>query len=332
MTSDDDKKSTKGWKEHLLRSGVPLEYQVALIMTSEGMTARADFSFLRRDLSGSKECSVDIDSTWYGPTSNILKFELHVLVECKYRSPDKVVLFFEEPNDPDFSPVTLGGTVSYFDTFVPYHLPLNAFVSLEQDFPFVYKGVEVFERGAVEEDLRHGIQQLRYATPAFLRSILDAQLFGNFPSEATALFFSRILVTNAPLLLLRRGLGVEDIKTASSIQDVSTPVDTVILFSDYGPDFEDHVRSAFQSDLDSRLERAGIFTEYLKGEGKKFRFRDNPIELLQSLAMANRFECKAISTQFFVTTLTGLLPLLRELKESCKNSYRNRSKRRRRSS
>jgi hypothetical protein len=37
-------KQRKRWKDHLLRSGVPLEYQVARVLADEGLSVDADFS------------------------------------------------------------------------------------------------------------------------------------------------------------------------------------------------------------------------------------------------------------------------------------------------
>lgn len=91
----------RGWNDFLLRSGVPLEYEVALCLASEGMPVDADFSFMRRDVSGLKQWSVDIAASWYGPSANRVNYVLEARVECKYRSPEKCVLFLEEPNQPD---------------------------------------------------------------------------------------------------------------------------------------------------------------------------------------------------------------------------------------
>src|SRR5258708_7141677 len=100
----------RSWKDHLLKSGVPLEYEVAAILDRADMAINADFSFLRRDVVGAKEFSVDVLARYYGPSENDVGFELDMLVECKYRSPEKTLLLLEHPG-ASYSPVTLGGTV-----------------------------------------------------------------------------------------------------------------------------------------------------------------------------------------------------------------------------
>src|SRR5437667_408851 len=42
----------KGWMDHFLKSGVPLEHEVAAVMSGAGMPVDADFSFLRPDVAG----------------------------------------------------------------------------------------------------------------------------------------------------------------------------------------------------------------------------------------------------------------------------------------
>jgi hypothetical protein len=122
MSDNEENKLPKIWKDHFLRSGVPLEYEIAKLLTLEGMSVDADFSFSRNDIVGTKEWSVDLGATSYGPSPNKLNYELDALIECKYRAPGKVFLFLEEPSK-NYSPVTLGGTTASFDQFVPHILP-----------------------------------------------------------------------------------------------------------------------------------------------------------------------------------------------------------------
>lgn len=326
MSEKKPEKPRKGWKDHLLRSGVPLEYQVASILSKEGMSVDADFSFMRRDVAGMKEWSVDIAARWYAQTrkKDDILFELQLLVECKFRSNEKFVLLLEDPNE-QHSPVTLGGTVNSFDAFVPYKFPMNAFVPLESSIPYVYKGVELHEGGAVEEDIRHGIQQLRYATPVLLRQAFDFTMYSH-PTDMFGQFFTKILVTNAPLFLLKRSVDIETIRAADDIKEISSAIDFAIFYSDYGPDFEDHFRSVFKEEAQDRIAIARSVRDRLQIHGKEISFHDDPVRLVENLSNASRYECRAVGTQFFLTTLDGLPRLLQPLKNACKQSYRDRKK------
>ena len=143
MSSKPEQKQ-KNWKDHLLKSGVPLEYEVARALAAEDLAVDADFSYMRRDGASFKECSVDIEAVWYGPLPNKVDFEFHALIECKYRSPEKFILLLEEPGD-DFSSVTLGYTINKFDHFVPYKIPSDSFYPIERELPVAYKGIELYD-------------------------------------------------------------------------------------------------------------------------------------------------------------------------------------------
>ncbi|MDP3632507.1 hypothetical protein [Phenylobacterium sp.] len=175
--------SQGGWKKHLLRSGVPLEYEVAQILAARRMSISADFSFMRRDGMAKKESSVDISADWYDdPNPNL---QLSLLIECKYRAQNKTILFVPDPNET-YSPVTLGGTINSFDYAVPYQIHLNSFVEIDKSLDYVYKAIEISDDGAYEEQIWHGIQQLRYGIPVLLRSNLEFNLFSH-PQEAMSL-------------------------------------------------------------------------------------------------------------------------------------------------
>ena len=192
---------------------------------------------------------------------------------------------------------------------------------MEQQLPFVYKCVEIFERGAIEDEVKHGIQQLRYAAPARLCRVFD---FGidMFPTDRNLIFLMKILVTNAPLRLLKRGTNIDVIKSAETLSDISSPVDIGILFSDYGPDFEDHVRSIFESGADYRLKASQSLKKQLAKAGKKFELYSDPIQLVQDFARGGAWTCRDLGTQFFITTLAALPKLLMSVKSSCLEMYR----------
>ncbi len=316
----------KGWKEHLLKSGIPLEYEVAACLLNADMAVDADFSFLRRDIGGIKELSVDIAARDYGPGADDIGYELNLLVECKYRSPEKTLLLLSYP-EGSYTPVTLGGTFAVFDAFVPYHISLDAFVGLEEKYDYVYKGVEVYEHGAIEDEIKHGIHQLRYAAPVFFRRFFDFQL-GMHPEDRCAIFYTAILVTNAPLRLLKPNVGIEAIRQASSLEDISTPIDTAILHSGYGPDFEEHVRTVFQVDDARRKEMAEELTAELIQAGKKFGFRDDPVSVIKEHASGDNWACRHMGSQFFVTNIAALPELISSIQKFTRRAYGSRTKRR----
>jgi hypothetical protein len=263
--------------------------------------------------------SIDIDANWsVGEGINVT---LNLLVECKYRARNKSLLFIPEPNR-SYSPVVIGATIQIFDFSVPYSLPLRAFEDVERAQTFVYKGLEISNDGAFEQQVWHGIQQLRYGVPIKLLKTFEYEIVDGVDPQAN--IFVPMLVTNAPIKVLNAGCTMADVEAAESLDEISHPHDSVILYSDYGPDYEDHVRRVFAG-VTSRLERpAKSMINRLGKSGKQMEIHDDPWRLLQELEAAARFRTSMMSTQFFVVQLSGLEQLLQQIQSRCREAFEHR--------
>lgn len=325
MKPPTDKALRAGWKKHLLQSGIPLEFQVAQFLASAGFSINADFSFFRGDGADRKEFSIDFVADWLGGgRGGDFKFNLKLLVECKYRSPNKVVILLPEPNT-EYSPTTLGGTVNDFDFHIPYFLKPDGFVDLDKEYEFAYKAIELFDAGAIEQDFRHGIYQLRYAMPYLLRREIDFQ-FGSMPEDRYPFFILKILVTNSPLRILDSECSIANIERAKDISEISTSVGSAIIYSDYGPDYERHFEEIFTLNSESRLERALRVRNELVDVGKRFSRLDDPVNVVRAFAGADRFSCQMISNQFVISNFSSLPKLIASVKKLCRSSYSGRNK------
>jgi hypothetical protein len=317
--------SDKGWKKGLLSSGVPLEYETARVLAQAGFTVQADYEFLRMDGASQKEFSVDTSARWYKGTDTAIHFTLDVLVECKYRSPQKTILFFSEPNE-EFSSATLGGTLAAMDEFSPFHVHHEALYDCERTFDFVFKGVEVYPEGANEKDFRHGIQQLKYAAPYFIKDLFLESL-SEHHDDRFPHFVARILLTNAPLRVLPEDCGIKQIEAARDIQDLGEERSAVILFGEMGPDFRTHYERIF-----SELDEANLdnLARRIRAENKslgKIVHRDwhDPVQVVSSILNRGHYPHK-FCTQTFVVTLAGLPKFLKEIQKACSVAYRRRRK------
>lgn len=310
---------SKDWKNKLLSSGVPLEHDVGRILAANGFNLSADFSFMRRDMQGEKEFSVDIEAFQFREQQVFHLIDL--LVECKYRSDEKVVLLLPEPNTKD-SLGTLGGTVSAYDEFMPFSVASEPFVEWERFVPFAYKGLELHRDSAVEKDFREGIQQLRYATPSCLRRRMEFSLWSH-REDVHPFFFAKFYVTNAPLFLLRDDVGIEEIREAKDLREVAQEVDNAILVSDYGPDYQRHCREVFR-DSDELLKSSKSKRKELVKAGKDVKRLGNPVELVKEFRAGRGYELRSASTQFFICRLTSFGPFLGTLLEVCEDSLRHR--------
>lgn len=316
--------TSRGWKDNLLKSGVPLEYEVAGLLAKHGMIVEADFAFIRRDGNISKELSVDIVSSFYGPGNNKVGYKISLIIECKYRSPEKKILFVQDPNPEEYSGV-MGPTIFFFDRAVPYKLDPSFIDTIDENVELVYKGIEIFDAGAVEEELRRGIQQLRYASPLVLRRDLDDNLYGH-KDDILSLFLVSILVTNAPIIVLKKGLRIDQIKSAKKIEDISKSADFVILYSDAGPDFSDHFKATFADDQEERLLAAKDIRKRLHIAGKNLGFEPDLVEAVEALSSGRRYPWHSVGTQFYVANLDGLRRLIPAIKAACRGAYGKRKK------
>lgn len=242
------------WKSRLLSSGIPLEYEAAKLLVSQGFAVDADYKYSRVDLGDKKDFSVDLHARGWLPFDSTKKLtsELTLLVECKFRHPNMLWLFLPEPNEPDLSPISLGRTIRIVDELSSFlssfDVPPNGTVPFDENMEFAFKGIEVDkEKGnAHDSEIRRGILQLQYALPQLLKTLIYWHL-GAGANEGHPFFFCPILLTTAPLYLADHGLDVDAVKSATEIRDLAKEVPYLIVYSDYGPDFDAHCASLFGS-------------------------------------------------------------------------------------
>jgi len=276
-------RSDRGWKKHLLSSGVPLEHEISRYLTREGLSWDADFLFSRPTTTGGiSEGSVDLSAFCFerfGKTE--AAYRISLLIECKYRSNNKSLILLPLTEE---HAGTAGGTLTVIDDMSHYHLRSTALSEFEHNFPFAYKGIEVFDGGAIEKEFRHGIEQLRHAAPVLVKSEIDFQL-GSHMDDVIPVFTSKILVTNAPLKIVKPRIGLKDIEKADLIDDIADDSDSCILYSQYGPDYPEYVRSIFADDADARASSASYHADQLDFSGKALSRYSDPSRLVRERAM-----------------------------------------------
>ena len=232
------------------------------------------------------------------------------------------MLFLPDPNN-EFPNGTLGGTTRIIDQFYGHHLSSTPFVEHEAGFEFVYKGIELFDGGAIVGELRHGINQLRYAAPALIKHEILFQI-GGHKDDLRPSFHCKILVTNAPLRVLNENIGVSEIEAADDIDTISHPVNAVVVHSGYNPDFPYYCRDVF-STLSEVLEHADDWADEFVKEGKDISFGDNPVHYLNQLIDGDPYQCFAMGTQFFVVNVAALPDLIGGIRAACDKSFATRS-------
>jgi hypothetical protein len=239
------------WKKHLLRTSVPLEHEVARILSNQEFSVSADYSYHRIDNGVDKEFSVDVRGVKGSgsPTTRGRECLLDVLVECKYCVRDTTWLFLPQPK---YAISRLRDGLAAVDLFSPKFVhDLRA-----DDDPTVtecYSAVEVGMSGGTDENskgkaldskLRRGARQLQYALPSLI--MLRARVAALLPIEDTLpFFFSSLLVTNASLVIADATFGVAAVETAKSLSELGEEVPYLIWSADLGPDFYHHCQRQF---------------------------------------------------------------------------------------
>lgn len=244
------------WKDRLLSSSIPLEYEVAKILAKNNFAIDLDYSYVRLDNALEKEFSIDIKAGGYYPFNSAasIKIEVDLLVECKYRNPNVSWLFIEDVNIDEFSSFSLKGVIKMIDEFSEYTVKNGDFNLL--NMKTCLKGIEVnVQNGEVHDiGIHHGVNQLTYCLP----SLLQHHLFGSLVSHLDDIhpyIMCPILVTTADLRVLNRNFSIENLAQSERLEDISEEVPFLTLYSDVLPSFKEHCRNTFKNLLESDINK-----------------------------------------------------------------------------
>ncbi len=222
-----NQKTKKTWKDHLLSSGVPLEYSVARIFEDLGMQGSEEFRYERKNEAGiSQVFSVDIGSTQIDLDRN---FWFETLVECKYRHDGTRWVFtpsdYVDLRGPEFAELFVKLDIFCADR----KFDSEAFNKFEGKYPLCEKGIELLPDKDNPKGIEQAIFQLRYAVVAKAISSLVHQKGGGLGRRDPLFLIVPIVVTTAELWRLIPGTTVEDVRRASEISDVADRQRIVVL-------------------------------------------------------------------------------------------------------
>lgn len=313
------------WKSRLVSSSLPLEFEAAKILVSKGFSISADFAYAKNDSGVVKDFSVDLHARGFPPFSNPYEIltTLELLVECKQRHPNISWLFFPDPNQPDFSPITVGLTLHAVDEFSQLFFAPNATVSFDKDIKFCYKGTEIDESNGnvYDSELKHGIAQLQYALP---RLYTESVLFNarGHPEDNHPFLFCSILLTTANLFVAHGDLITADIGNSSSLKDIADQVPYLVFFSDYGPDFEAHCRKECAPLVElSKMESIRSIEAYRLKNGEYDYLL--PSVLATSFSEGQRYDLISHFSHFIVCTMEKFPSLINRVKRITTRAVRD---------
>jgi hypothetical protein len=244
------------WKDILLKSSLPLEYLVAAKLRTKKCSIMGEFAYLRPNENGiDTEFSVDIWSLrTFLKGGNDLWGMFHLLVECKYCHPN-VRWVFTPLSETDIDQQLDMEVVHAMDHICTRMIwNRRPLWKLRHQFPMCIKGVELLPNGSTTENIDRGKAQLVYGLPNLVAHAVDGEALVSHDEDLKIELFSGILVTTAPLFLLKRGLTLESFTDAKQLTDVADEVPALILSIRYSHLFTRYVDKIISSLYDKDLE------------------------------------------------------------------------------
>jgi len=334
----------KEWKRGFLSSGFPLEFETAKILVKNRFMFKPNYCYQRVETGQTKDFSVDLYGNLLFPTSNPDKItaSLELLIECKYRTPNKIWLFLPDVNVPDL-PLGDGLTIRAIDDFSfcrVLDMPLYHFTA---SMPLCYKGTEIdlSSSTAYDSEIRHGISQLQYALPRLITENILQQA-SSHPENIVPFFVLPILVTTAELRVLRQGMTLAKVEGTRILADIAQKVPYLTLFNSFGEDFVAHAKRQFKelanigdyknvTDIEKRLRTSEIYKDIKKMSDSDIRKLlgtvhefDLPSSVGKALAKGENHKLSVFCTQFLVCSFEALPEMLNCVKQVIRASLRKR--------
>jgi len=222
--------STK-WKDFLLKSSLPLEYDVKKLLGKYGCIGDYEYTYLRKDENGiTNEFSYDIDAS-YIKGSHFF----NLMIECKFR---------DSSTDWIFVPEQYGG-MDEIDAHSFLH-PIDHFTKKKKFLPLDYeplaplcgKGIELTSSGQNPKTITQAVSQLSYAMAEQFLSCMEYQIEKLIPE--TIFYNIPVIVTTANLIRLRENITIDEIKRSKAITEIGTQEECLVLKNNIGRDLEQY--------------------------------------------------------------------------------------------
>jgi hypothetical protein len=230
------------WKDYLLKSGIPLEYEIMEFLSKKNCISDFDYTYFRQDqLNHLTEFSYDIDSSFIEPPHFI-----NLMIECKYRHETTKWLFLPECYD---------GTDEIF--YTSFMHPNNHFCEKGDywlgDFPSEFaplcsKGIEITTDGQNPKTITQATSQLAYAMAEKITIGMQHQIDGLLGNhfKNTIFYNIPIIITTAELYRINENSSIDIIKASNNIEEIATKENCLIVKNNKSVNLKDYNYSIFQ--------------------------------------------------------------------------------------
>jgi len=230
------------WKEYLLKSGIPLEYEIKEFLDKKLCVSNFEYTYFRKDKSDVlTEFSYDIDSSYINPPHFV-----DLMIECKYRHESTKWLFLPEsyggPNEIGFT--SFMHPNDHFNEQGHFRFSNFPF----QLAPLCSKGVEITSQGQNPKTITQAISQISYAmaekvTDGIYHQV-DEILSKNF--NGTIFYNIPIIITTAELYRIKENSSIDLIKKSDNLEEIATKENCLVIKNNAGVDLENYNLSIYQ--------------------------------------------------------------------------------------
>lgn len=220
------KDSNSKWKDFLLKSGLPLEYEVKKVLDNFGFWSQSEFSYFRNDEQNLlNEFSYDIDSY-----KVIEEHRFELMIECKYRHDSTNWIFLpEDYNNSDRG----AGTTDFRNTNdLFYRKDYSDFfkiLNFKTVAPLCSKGIEISTTGPNTKSITQAISQLSFGLIHKVVSAMRLQLDSKDEYDHKIYHHIPIIFTTANLRRLKPSQNISSIKKAKSLDEISVKEDILLI-------------------------------------------------------------------------------------------------------
>jgi hypothetical protein len=262
----------KQWKDHLLKSSLPFEHLVAEVLEKNKWYVNGQYTYSRLNETGKHtDFSVDLHAFSEFTSKTHWLANIDLLIECKYASPGVRWIFLPYPTTSD----VYTSCIKAFDQLANKRLSKHTNIEeLDLDTRYCIRGISLFDNGVDENSITRGVSQLRYAMPRLATHLFGSVATDSHDEDIPIWFACPMMVTSAPIYILRDGLTLEDIYNADSLDAVVSEQNAVILWDRDSPDRENYSEGIYRellrenSDVEKRISEYSevynprLFTSY----------------------------------------------------------------------